>query len=622
MPPNLPKTVCPSPTTEGNGTEDEALRLLTEYADDGDEAPRGDSEDAGAKVRNFLQELSDTGLLDSKGDNGNMTDEGTKEATGSDAGSGGETVAGDDAPAAPVPHADTKSDEPLPDGWEELFDPNYKATYYFCRVSGVVQWTRPDHTTSAAQAPGRPCPAATPEADATTTPAGLGQVPTSSVSAGSGAASMKESATVAEAVNAGGVEAHLRSMMESCNTCMSELDARVLSLTPYIGNADIAQGCAAAGRAAAKLQAAFGLCTALLTPLDSEADVSALSESHVLNRALYYMKALRDEGRSCLESLKALGSSITFAATQPLAYVPGSLGYEPAYYYSAVAPHSTEVHVHVSEHQATDKAADSKGPLPAPAVDAQAQAPAVQAQAPPLPEEEIPPPPPDPIDPGAKERAHVIQAPPSVKIGSNNFLSMEAVGDGVAPKKDAANPALVRKGKGRPVDKKASAMIDKWKQKSEEIHGPHSPTGDVLDPELAVKAHKRQREDAVEAWRLDQLRSGNTSKNSNFQPLLGDWRERVKKAKQQEARLAQEPPTNARDGAGAATVDSSHPVQPPDLSPYQVDLPEGWHAMWDAASGDVYYGNITTRETSWEKPVAQKKAEGWRQRVAMRKSAS
>eukprot|EP00958_Prasinococcus_capsulatus_P019711 scaffold2462_cov402-Prasinococcus_capsulatus_cf.AAC.15 len=242
MPPNLPKTVCPSPTTEGNGTEDEALRLLTEYADDGDEAPRGDSEDAGAKVRNFLQELSDTGLLDSKGDNGNMTDEGTKEATGSDAGSGGETVAGDDAPAAPVPHADTKSDEPLPDGWEELFDPNYKATYYFCRVSGVVQWTRPDHTTSAAQAPGRPCPAATPEADATTTPAGLGQVPTSSVSAGSGAASMKESATVAEAVNAGGVEAHLRSMMESCNTCMSELDARVLSLTPYIGNADIAQG--------------------------------------------------------------------------------------------------------------------------------------------------------------------------------------------------------------------------------------------------------------------------------------------------------------------------------------------------------------------------------------------
>eukprot|EP00957_Ditylum_brightwellii_P168896 12855962-Ditylum_brightwellii.AAC.1 len=42
MPPNLPKTVCPSPTTEGNGTEDEALRLLTEYADDGDEAPRGD----------------------------------------------------------------------------------------------------------------------------------------------------------------------------------------------------------------------------------------------------------------------------------------------------------------------------------------------------------------------------------------------------------------------------------------------------------------------------------------------------------------------------------------------------------------------------------------------------
>ena len=48
-----------------------------------------------------------------------------------------------------------------------------------------------------------------------------------------------------------------------------------------------------------------------------------------------------------------------------------------------------------------------------------------------------------------------------------------------------------------------------------------------MDAELAVAAHKRQREAQVEQWRLEQLRSGGAVKNSNFQPLVGVWREKV-----------------------------------------------------------------------------------------------
>ncbi|EFJ43274.1 hypothetical protein VOLCADRAFT_106914 [Volvox carteri f. nagariensis] len=40
----------------------------------------------------------------------------------------------------------------------------------------------------------------------------------------------------------------------------------------------------------------------------------------------------------------------------------------------------------------------------------------------------------------------------------------------------------------------------------------------------------------------------------------------------------------------------------PDLDALSAGLPSGWRAMWDKNSGDVYYGNMTTRETRWTRP--------------------
>ncbi|WIA28537.1 hypothetical protein OEZ86_011079 [Tetradesmus obliquus] len=40
-----------------------------------------------------------------------------------------------------------------------------------------------------------------------------------------------------------------------------------------------------------------------------------------------------------------------------------------------------------------------------------------------------------------------------------------------------------------------------------------------------------------------------------------------------------------------------------DLKAISVGLPAGWEAMWDKASGDIYYGNPTTKEVSWDRPT-------------------
>ena len=67
-----------------------------------------------------------------------------------------------------------------------------------------------------------------------------------------------------------------------------------------------------------------------------------------------------------------------------------------------------------------------------------------------------------------------------------------------------------------------------------------------------------------------------------MQPLAGSWQDRVKAAKKAEKRAA-------KKAAKAAAAES------PDAAAPTSDLPPGWQAMVDKASGDVYYGNLSTK---------------------------
>ena len=66
------------------------------------------------------------------------------------------------------------------------------------------------------------------------------------------------------------------------------------------------------------------------------------------------------------------------------------------------------------------------------------------------------------------------------------------------------------------------------------------------------------------------------------QPLAGSWQERVKAAKRAEKRAAKK--------AAKAAADNGV-----DLGVLSKGLPTGWQAMLDATSGDVYYGNLSTK---------------------------
>ena len=113
--------------------------------------------------------------------------------------------------------------------------------------------------------------------------------------------------------------------------------------------------------------------------------------------------------------------------------------------------------------------------------------------------------------------------------------------------------------------------------------------------------------------------------NPNFIPLHTDWRVRVQAAREaailSKASMTTPVATNTplNDAAmprGSTTVDVQAAVEPshtpstvtvtddeaplhfdkhPDLSVLSRGLPPGWDAMWDATTGDVYYGKLSTQ---------------------------
>eukprot|EP01018_Ginkgo_biloba_P025196 Gb_00628 [translate_table: standard] len=164
------------------------------------------------------------------------------------------------------------------------------------------------------------------------------------------------------------------------------------------------------------------------------------------------------------------------------------------------------------------------------------------------------------------------------------------------------NVSKVVRSKKRPIavaptlrsNKKVSSLVDKWKAAKEELHG-----SDEDENEAAYESLEKKRQREIEEWRMQQIASGEAQDNANFQPLGGDWRERVKRRKA-EATVEDKP--QASPVAGNSASEGTSGKKKPDLVVLSKDLPNGWQAFWDESSGEVYYGNLTTSETTWDRP--------------------
>lgn len=191
-----------------------------------------------------------------------------------------------------------------------------------------------------------------------------------------------------------------------------------------------------------------------------------------------------------------------------------------------------------------------------------------------------------------------IQAPATVSVKdsvsseSTNVIITSAAGTSSSAKVQSK----VLRGKKRTVpvapslrsNKRVSGLVDKWKAAKEELNEIEDDEPENL---YEILEKKRQRE--IEEWHAKQIASGEARGNANFQPLGGDWRERVKRRRAQAA---------AKETAEIAPEVRSNETQQPDLAEFSKGLPSGWQAYWDETSKQVYYGNAMTSETTWNRP--------------------
>lgn len=182
----------------------------------------------------------------------------------------------------------------------------------------------------------------------------------------------------------------------------------------------------------------------------------------------------------------------------------------------------------------------------------------------------------------------------------------------------AAGPAgsHVKLGKG------TASLINKWQKVAQQVAQEEEEAAAAAealeDPEARAAALEAQRMREAEEWRMQQLRTGAADDNANFAPVVGDWQQRVKHAKRQqrldaaaaaaaaavsgaEPAAAQATAAAAGSAAAAAAAGASRAGKP-DLDALSEGLPSGWRAMWDATHARVYYGNIDTQVTQWERP--------------------
>ncbi|CAH8348995.1 unnamed protein product [Eruca vesicaria subsp. sativa] len=135
-------------------------------------------------------------------------------------------------------------------------------------------------------------------------------------------------------------------------------------------------------------------------------------------------------------------------------------------------------------------------------------------------------------------------------------------------------------------NKKVSSLVDKWKAAKEELNDSEE---EEEEDDYGILDRKRRRE--IEEWKSRQIASGEAKDNANFQPLGGDWREKVKRRKERAGREDDEPKKK------------EDKQQKPDLTKISAHLPSGWQAYWDESTKKTYYGNTVTSQTSWTRPT-------------------
>ncbi len=221
--------------------------------------------------------------------------------------------------------------------------------------------------------------------------------------------------------------------------------------------------------------------------------------------------------------------------------------------------------------------------------------------------EDAPPPPPPP--------EHVIAAGPAPARRADGKRS-RAQSQSRQPR---AQPAPSRTFVSKPP---SASEIDKWnraraEREEEEARAEAARTAATADP--AQMAARRRRE--VERWKENATRGAAGADNPNFTPTVGDWRQRVVAARRRrereeaEARTADGSDRTDDDDAYAnppkaseaatrttAAADAAAAAAGVDLAAASASLPADWRAFYDAASGEVYYGDATTGETSWDRP--------------------
>ncbi|XP_010465144.1 PREDICTED: formin-binding protein 4-like isoform X2 [Camelina sativa] len=138
-------------------------------------------------------------------------------------------------------------------------------------------------------------------------------------------------------------------------------------------------------------------------------------------------------------------------------------------------------------------------------------------------------------------------------------------------------------------NKKVSSLVDKWKAAKEELND-----SEEEDDDYGILDRKRQRE--IEEWKSRQIASGEAKDNANFQPIVGDWREKVKRKKERAEKSQRKADENSQKKA-------DEKQQKPDLTKLSANLPSGWQAYWDESTKKVYYGNTSSSQTSWTRPT-------------------